>query len=70
MYQVKNIDNSNWREYKYMVIRDCSDEQAPNNGFWYWGSYNDLAVAHQEANELCNGVLVETVNVEPIDRWL
>lgn len=67
-YNVKNIDHSDWKEHKYMVIRDCNDEKAPNDGFWYWGSYDDISVANREANELCNGVLVETSQVNSI-KW-
>ena len=65
MYKVKNIDHSDWAEHKYMVIRDCRDEQAPNDGWWYWGSYDDLTTAYNEAQELCNGLLVATSSVEP-----
>ena len=65
MYQVKNIDHSDWREKKYMVIRDCRDEQAPNDGWWYYGSYNSLQLAQEECNSLCNGWIVETSEVEP-----
>ena len=69
MYKVNNIDRSDWKEYKYMVIRDCVDDlEEYYNGdekfrYWYWGSYDDLGVAHNEASELCNGLLVETENV-------
>jgi len=66
MYQVKNIDRADWKERRFMVIRDCRREQAPNDGYWFWGSYDDLATAHAVANSLGNGVLVETSNVESI----
>lgn len=61
--KVKNIDHSDWKDHKYMVIRDCRNETGSNYGFWYWGSYDNLSQAHQEAKELCNGVLVETKDV-------
>ena len=63
MYNVKNIDHADYKNYTYMVIRDCNNEEAPNDGYWYWGSYNDLMTAYNEANSLCNGLLVETKDV-------
>ena len=65
-YKVKNIDRPDWKEYQFMVIRDCRDEKAPNDGFWYWGSYDELVTAYIEAQELSNGLLVCTNEVEEI----
>lgn len=46
--------------YKYAVIRDCGE-----HGYWYYGAYNDLLTAQTVANDLCNGVVVETESIEP-----
>lgn len=48
-----------------MVIRNCNDEVAPNDGFWFWGSYDSIETAYDEAKSLCNGLLVETKDVIP-----
>jgi len=63
-YSVKNIDHEDWRKHPYMVIRDCRNEKAPNDGFWYYGSYDDVSIACNEANDIGNGVLVETSQVD------
>jgi len=59
-FKVKNLPLS-WRNYKFMVIRDCG-----NNEYWYYGIYNELPIAHKAANEIGNGILVETKQVEQI----
>jgi len=65
MIDVKNVYPT-FSAHKYTVIRDCRNEKAPNDGYWYWGSYDNLTLAHEEANELCNGVLVESAEVNPV----
>lgn len=65
-YRVKNISHADWQSHGYMVIRDCNKEAAPNNGYWYWGCYDDLVIAYNAANRLDNGLVVETENVEAV----
>ena len=65
MYNVKNV-HPNYANHPYAVIRDCDDEAAPNNGYWYWCSYDDIVLAQEAANDLCNGILVESESVNPI----
>ena len=67
MYHVKNIGESNWRDRKYMVIRDCRNEEAPNDGWWYYCTCNSLTLAQEALNEIGNGLIVETSEVEPVD---
>lgn len=67
MYQVKNIGEKNWRDRKFMVIRDCRNEKAPNDGWWYYCTYNNLTSAQEALNEIGNGLIVETSEVEPVD---
>jgi adenosyl cobinamide kinase/adenosyl cobinamide phosphate guanylyltransferase len=54
MYKVNNLSNT-YHNYKYAVIRDCNTD-----GYWYYGAYNNLQQAIQVANEIGNGVVVET----------
>ena len=70
MYEVKNCHPS-FINHKYTVIRDCNDEAAPNNGYWYWCSYDKLELAYEAANDLPNGMLVESELIVAIsyDRW-
>ena len=70
MYDVKNVHTS-YSNHKYTVIRDCNNEAAPNDGYWYWCSYDDLNRAYEAARELGNGLVVESEDVNPIsfDRW-
>lgn len=65
MYQVNNV-SKHFRNYKYVVIRDCRNEPAPWNGFYYWGAYNDLETAHRACDECGNGFIAESENVEPL----
>ena len=65
-FKVKNIDRPDWREHPFMVIRDCRYEKTHDDGYWYWGSYDELITAYIEATELCNGLLVSTKEVEEI----
>lgn len=60
MYKVNNLEG-NWKDYKYTVIRDCRDT---NEGWWYYGSYNSLQLAQQAYNEINNGWIVETSQIE------
>lgn len=65
MYQVKNCPK--WiTNHRYTVIRDCYEEPAPNNGYWYYGSYNTVDVASQVAREIGNGVVIESEQIEMI----
>lgn len=70
MYEVKNCD-PNFCNHKYTVIRNCNDEAAPNNGYWYWCSYDDIVFAQYAANDLPNGILVESEMIVAIsyNRW-
>lgn len=71
MYQVNNI-SKNYKNYKYVVVRDCKQEVKDfYNGdaskrYWYWGCYNDLAIAQQACDECGNGFVAESENVEPL----
>lgn len=68
MYQVKNCPN--WvHNHKYTVIRDCRNEQAPNNGYWFYGSYNSLLMAQEALNEINNGLIVESEEVEMVPPY-
>ena len=60
MYAVNNL-SGNWKNYKYAVIRDCRDT---NEGWWYYGSYNSLQLAQEAYNEISNGWIVETENIQ------
>ena len=61
-YYVKNM-LKNYRNYKYVVVRDCTNEQEPFNGYYYWCSYNDLILAQEACRECGNGFVVESENV-------
>jgi len=68
MYSVKNCPN--WvHNHKYAVIRDCRNEQAPNNGFWFYGSYDSLIIAQEALKEIGNGLIVEASEVEMIPPY-
>jgi hypothetical protein len=60
MYKVNNL-SGNWQDYKYIVIRDCTDT---NEGFWYYGAYNDVVAAQQAAACIGNGIIVESQDIE------
>lgn len=62
MYKVNNL-SGNWRNYKYTVIRDCRDT---NEGLWYYGSYNSLQLAQESYKEICNGIIVESTQIEQV----
>ena len=70
MIDVKNV-HASYSNHKYTVIRDCNNEERPNNGYWYWCSYDDLKLAYEAARELGNGLVVESENINPISvsRW-
>jgi len=60
MYKVKNLP-ANYMIYPYAiytVIRDCGDD-----GYWYYGSYEDITTAHKAANEIGNGLIIETSKI-------
>ena len=68
MYQVKNCPN--WvLNHKYTVIRDCRNEQAPNNGYWFYGSYDSLITAQEALHEINNGLIVESEEVEMVPPY-
>lgn len=62
MYSVKNKP-LNWKNHKYTVIRDCRNEEGPAKGFWYYGGYDSLQLAQEAKNELGNGWIVETSDI-------
>ena len=65
IYYVKNL-NKHYRDYKYVVVRDCTNERAPHPGYYYWGVYNDLMTAQRACDECGNGFVVESENVEAL----
>lgn len=60
MYKVNNLSKT-FENYKYVVIRDCTDT---NEGYWYYGAYNDIVAAQQAAAEIGNGLVVEPQGIE------
>ena len=58
MYKVNNL-SATYANYKYVVIRDCTNE-----GYWYYGVYNDIVAAQQAAAEIDNGLVVEPQDIE------
>lgn len=60
MYKVNNLSGT-YANYKYVVIRDCTKT---NEGFWYYGAYNNLVLAQQVAREIGNGLVVEPQDIE------
>jgi hypothetical protein len=60
MYTVNNL-LADWRNYKYTVIRDCRDT---NEGWWYYTSCNSLELAQEACNEINNGWIVETSQIQ------
>ena len=65
IYHVKNL-NKHYRDYKYVVVRDCTNERASHPGYYYWGVYNDLMTAQRACDECGNGFVVESENVEAL----
>lgn len=65
MYNVKNVHPS-YANHPYTVIRDCYNEAAPNNGYWYWCSYDDIVLAQRAANDIGNGLIVESKDINPV----
>ena len=59
MYKVNNL-SGNWQDYKYVVIRDCTDT---NEGYWYYGATNNLVEAQEVAAEIGNGLVVESQDI-------
>lgn len=64
-YYVNNM-SQNYCNYKYVVVRDSTREPYLDNGYWYWGSYNDLILAQEACRECGNGIVVESENIVPI----
>jgi hypothetical protein len=58
MYKVNNLSET-YANYKYIVIRDCANE-----GYWYYGAYNDIVAAQQAAACISNGFIVEPKDIE------
>ena len=56
--------SKNYRNYKYVVVRDCTNE--PYDGYYYWCSYNDLILAQEACRECGNGFVVESENIVPL----
>ena len=68
MYQVKNIDNPNWKNHRFTVIRDNRDESnSEMNGWWYFGSFDSLQLAQEKIRELGGkSWIVPTEDVEEV----
>ena len=66
MYKVNNL-SATYANYKYVVIRDCTD---CNEGYWYYGAYNDVAAAQQTAACIGNGLVVEPQDIVKYDRQM
>lgn len=64
MLDVKNV-HPRFSEHKYTVIRDCRNEETPND-YWYWGSYDNITLAYEAAKSLNNGLLVESTEINPV----
>lgn len=62
MYTVNNLPED-WRNYKYTVIRDCRDT---DEGWWYWDSYNSVRLAQEACNDIGNGYIVETSQIQEV----
>ena len=60
MYKVNNL-SATYANYKYVVIRDCTDT---NEGYWYYGATNNLVEAQEAAAEIGNGLVVESQDIE------
>ena len=45
---------------QYTVVRDCED------GFWFYGSYEEFDRAQSVAKEIGNGVVVPTEEIERV----
>lgn len=71
-YQVNNVSKS-FRDYKYIVIRDCEEDiKSFYNGdttkrYWYYGAYNSLAHAQAACDATGNGFIAESEEVEPLN---
>ena len=61
MLQVKDIDNKNWKSFKYMVVKIGNDRF-----LHYQSVYNDFNVANRASKTIRNGYLVMTFEVEAI----
>lgn len=62
MFKVNNLSET-YANYKYVVIRDCTET---NEGYWYYGAYNDIVAAYQIACAIGNGLIVESQDVEQV----
>ena len=60
MYKVNNLSET-YANYKYVVIRDCTDT---NEGYWYYGATNNLVDAQRIAAYIGNGFVVEPQDIE------
>lgn len=62
MYTVNNLPEY-WKNYKFTVIRDCRDT---NEGWWYYSSHNSLESAQEACNEIGNGYIIETSQIQEV----
>ena len=59
MYSVNNV-SSGYENHKFTVIRCCDGE------YWYYCSYDTIEKAQIACNELDNGLIVESQNIEVV----
>lgn len=59
MYNVNNVSKS-YENHKFSVIRYCDGE------YWYYCSYDTIEQAQIACNELDNGLIVESQNIEVV----
>ena len=59
MYNVNNVSKS-YLDYQFSVIRYCDGE------YWYYGSYDTIEQAQIACNEIDNGLIVESQNIEVV----
>ena len=52
-WKVQNVEIENWKEYPYMVARNCNDE------LWFYGCYKTKENADAAMKEIRNGKLIE-----------
>ena len=52
-WKIQNVEIENWKEYPYMVVRNCNDE------LWFYGCYKTRKNADAAMQEIRNGKLIE-----------
>ena len=60
MYYVNNVSKS-YLNHQFSVIRYCDDE------YWYYCSYDTFKQAQAACNEIDNGLIVESQNIEVVN---